>query len=673
MMILNKWVLVVALALLSGTGHTQTLSPLDQAFKDFILKTVPQGPAGPTGPTGPKGATGATGPAGPIGPAGPTGAAGARGAIGPAGPAGPQGVPGPVGPAGPPGPQGPPGSGGVTPTFGAVYYFQSMGGNDANDCKSLATACLTIGKANSIALFPGDSLLFAGSFAGNVMLSPANVSAAGNANIPVTVGSVDPNNRAIITATSNGGEVGVVTCAGISGCTVTNLILRGGDLLHMPRAGVMIQNNTGNRVGGIKVTNNDIANIAHFAATKPAGPDGQGDWGAHVMIQGWPGTGGLENILIENNKLHGLNGPTSFDDTGIGGWGNGINIFNVTVRGNEVWDIGGGPTGLNNGRAYPPMGDGIGAVGWNGALIEHNKVHDVGANMKNCGGPAGILTADVVGAVIQFNEVWRVQPVPRFDTGCDWIGIDLDNNTNSSVVQFNYTHDNYNSGLYLFDGAGGNWDNNTLRYNISERDSWGGFTGFGAIGISIPNSRTIFVYGNTTFNDRIYHGQPFQNPDQGGVGISISNVGNISGIIANNLIIVSARIGWDGTPAGGGCMAFNARQNQGGWAPTVRIENNHFHCVNTTWWDNWWGQVEYFDFASMMTPSGKFQATTIGNPMITSGGTGPAGYVLQRGSPLIGTGLNIGTLVPTPPTLDYFGNAVPAPGYNRGADGGAHP
>jgi hypothetical protein len=38
---------------------------------------------------------------------------------------------------------------------------------------------------------------------------------------------------------------------------------------------------------------------------------------------------------------------------------------------------------------------------------------------RNCGGPAGILTINVDGALIQFNEVYNVQPAPRYDNGCD--------------------------------------------------------------------------------------------------------------------------------------------------------------------------------------------------------------------------------------------------------------
>jgi hypothetical protein len=58
------------------------------------------------------------------------------------------------------------------------------------------------------------------------------------------IGSIDPANRATITATV-GGKTGIVQISGVSGITVTDLILRGPTTASagtMPRGGVMVQN-----------------------------------------------------------------------------------------------------------------------------------------------------------------------------------------------------------------------------------------------------------------------------------------------------------------------------------------------------------------------------------------------------------------------------------------------
>src|SRR6516165_12576146 len=126
-----------------------------------------------------------------------------------------------------------------------VYYFNSATGNDANDCRSTANACKTIAKAMLHTYAPGEKLLFVGSFAGNVTMTPKTVPSLGDPAKPIIIGSMDPANRATITA-KVGGETGIVQISGVSGVTVTDLILRGpagtGTPQTMPRGGVMIQN-----------------------------------------------------------------------------------------------------------------------------------------------------------------------------------------------------------------------------------------------------------------------------------------------------------------------------------------------------------------------------------------------------------------------------------------------
>jgi hypothetical protein len=105
----------------------------------------------------------------------------------------------------------------------------------------------------------------------------------------------------------------------------------------------------------------------------------------------------------------------------------------------------------------------------------------------------------------------------------------------------------------------------------------------------------------------------------------------------------------------------------------VLIKNNHFGCLSAKpYFENWFGGSMYYDLDSLQSATGKFQGTTQGDPMITSGGTGPNGYALKRGSPIIGAGMDYRALVPSPPTADYFGNSIPAGALNIGADAAAH-
>jgi hypothetical protein len=62
-------------------------------------------------------------------------------------------------------------------SMSGVYYFHSATGNNTNDCRPTANACKAIAKAMSQTYAPGAKLLFAGSFVGNVTLTPKSVPA----------------------------------------------------------------------------------------------------------------------------------------------------------------------------------------------------------------------------------------------------------------------------------------------------------------------------------------------------------------------------------------------------------------------------------------------------------------------------------------------------------------
>jgi hypothetical protein len=94
------------------------------------------------------------------------------------------------------------------------------------------------------------------------------------------------------------------------------------------------------------------------------------------------------------------------DENGINGFGNGKNIFNVLYQGNHVYDIGGYPT-------FTSSGNGILTNGVDGATLQFNIAHDLGANVKSCGGPAGIWAYSSNNVTIQHNVSTRCRPSCR--------------------------------------------------------------------------------------------------------------------------------------------------------------------------------------------------------------------------------------------------------------------
>ena len=186
--------------------------------------------------------------------------------------------------------------------------------------------------------------------------------------------------------TAHGPWTAIVNIDGVSGFTLNNLILRGdGSATSPTQWGIHIYNDYSNGVPAandstssttadtITIENTDIGGVQ---VTTPT------DASSEIFFAGWVRTddvcGAINNVKFLNNTLHGLNGVTSKDDNGI--WGYTCNnITNVLYQGNTVYDIGG--TGFNSSE-----GNGILANGIDGAVIQDNVAHDLGAAANTCGG-----------------------------------------------------------------------------------------------------------------------------------------------------------------------------------------------------------------------------------------------------------------------------------------------
>jgi hypothetical protein len=566
---------------------------------------------------------------------------------------------------------------------GVAYYFSSTGSDTSNDCTNSASPCQTISKANGIVKQAGDSILLkrGDTFTGCININATNW--FGTQGTPGIVGAFSSGAAPILNANCTG-ETGAVWIHEASGVTVQDLDIRA-PTVPTPRGGIMIQNNSSTRIGGIIIQRNLIGGARYFQSTRPGGIGTQGTNGGNIEIKGYPNPGGMENISVLNNTICGLSGVDSADDTGRSGFGG--SIFNETWRGNIMCNIGGGPSDVTaNGVNYPPMGSGAEFNGVTGILAEFNIAHDLSNNFISCGGPVGMYTYQSADAMLQFNEVYNVQPKASnyaHDGQCDFIGLDFDGFTNNSTAQYNYTHDNWGAGFYHFT-TGGAWNNNTFRYGISENDSKGGAPSFGALALHIDSGNPfLYMYNNTTFNNRTYSGAQFGNYNQMATGLSIPTSGVFRGAIVNNIIATSKSVY---------NLCHFTNNNTPGFAPTVVISNNRYYCTNAgTDWR--WGNVAYSTIASFQAATGYGANSTVGNPVwgstrptgtcswTPSSNDGPQscpdGYHLSAGSSVVlGTGvdsvfgLNVGT-------RDYYGNSITGgngigSGFNMGADGQAH-
>ena len=543
--------------------------------------------------------------------------------------------------------------GGAVTSASATTYYISPTGSDGNNGTSTSTPWQTIAKVNAGHFVAGDSVLFQGgqTFTGALVFSYATNIPASSATTLITVGSYGTG-AAEILSNNTGTLSAAVTVNGINGIQVTGLtILGGGGTSPTTSNGVYILNQSGSSKSAITVNN---CNISNFAGSS-------GSQSAEVYISGYYGA--LDTVSITNNQLHGANGVGSKDSNGIYGIGSGENITNVVYSGNTVYNLGGLPANT---------GGGIVANCVNGGYLEYNIVHDVGGNSTSCGGPGGVWCYESNNITIQFNEVYQVRPI-TYTSGCDWIAYDLDGGVSHSVVQYNYSHNNFGTALlaYVQTVGGHAWGNNIYRYNISENDAIGsGSANQTAISITASPTNPLQIYGNTIYMGlKNSTGLSVAMQSNNGVAVNLPT----GSIIENNIFYILPQ------------TYYGQTYNQYMYFPYGlsggTINNNVYYGGGT---NQVWrvGSTQYTSFASYQSATGYDHASLTSNPQLLNPGTGgtlswtpsahngpqpaPSAYTLSPTSPDFNVGATISGA-----TWDYYGNAVPnGVGYNIGAYGG---
>ena len=535
----------------------------------------------------------------------------------------------------------------------AGTYYVSPSGSDSNSGLSPTQAWKTIAKVNGFTFPQGSLVYFEGgqTFTGCLVFNAKNVPSS-SASTPFRVYS-SGTGQATVKSNCTGASSAAVTADNVSGFQLNNLkVVNGG----ATAAGVLLENQTSSSATqGLTVSNSEISGFS-----TPSGSSSS--FGGEIMVLGYAvnaHSGPLNHVQIIDNKLHGAS-VTSADGPGIYGWGSGENITDVTVQGNTIYNLG---------MPVKDLGAGVTADGWNGAVIQHNVIHDVGANVTSCGGASGIETYTSNNVTVRYNEVYNVQPSPAFTAGCDWDGIDLDGGTSNSVVEYNYTHHNAGSGLLAYTSTVDSkvWGLNTFRYNISQNDDWGKIQG-GLMDV-VPSApkNALSVYGNTFFTN---NAQTTKSSASAcfDFGYSAGTWGSGSKVTDN--ICDLADKDQSGHP---GQFYYNPYGQTG-----MALSHNLYYTASSPTWR--WGGTTYSSLAAWQAAN--LETKPIGgDPLLTSPGTGgtcpssptagtgpqpcPQGYTLKSGSPALGAG----AAVSGNGGVDYYQGAIPNP-PNIGADAG---
>jgi hypothetical protein len=543
----------------------------------------------------------------------------------------------------------------------ATNYYVSPTGSDSNNGTSTSTPWMTISQVSRFVFSPGDHVYFQGgqSFTGCVVFSHVTNVPVSSESTPFVVGSYGTGSATLLSncpgvnqSNGLGPRSALVTIDGVSGFILNNLILSANGTAT--QFGVLIENSSGTTASSISVENSDVSGFYTTAS----------DTSSEIEVLGYPlngNCGSLNKVYILNNSLHGANGPTSQDDAGINGYGCGLNITNVVYEGNTVYNLGGG-------GAFPNIANGIIANGVNGAQIQYNIAHDIGANTTSCGGSAGIWAYTSNRIAIQFNEVYNVQPV-SFTTGCDWDAYDLDGGVTNSVVQYNYSHHNAGNAWLAYTAVvdSQSWGNNIFRFNISENDGYLNTNG-GIFSTSWNPAPPLPLY---FYNNTIYMSGNWGDQWNPVPAIQIANSGNFTAgsIIENNIIYNNFT---DSNTLGPRIFYIPN-------APTgLTINNNDYFTSATGPGLNWtWNNIVYYSLSDWQAACHCDANSSLANPLLTAPGTGgtlswtaslengpqpgPTGYQLQSAAPDKTTGADL-LACPSQPQYpgarDYYGNSI---------------
>lgn len=487
-----------------------------------------------------------------------------------------------------------------SPTTRSSYFIDNVSGNDASDGKTIATAWKTITKVNGKIFFPGDSILFknTGQWVGTL-----RVQGEGAPGKPIVVSSYGTGTT--MPVFNGNGALRTVYLSNQQYFEITNLEVTNSVSPGSKKRGIEVENTDRGMLTHIRIYKNNVHDIL---GDNVKGQDGS----IGIMVVVRKGNSGVkpswfDSVWIESNVVKTVNRTaigTSSDWRCKPEWGctSGTGYYpttNLVIRNNYVEDAG---------------GDGIVPIAADGTLVEYNLVN--GANRNSGTANAGIWCFNSNKNLFQFNEAYRVK------TAIDGQGYDVDFGQDSTIFQYNYSHDNDGGFMLLCTNVVGANTNAIVRYNISQNDKY----------------RIIMLNGNVQ-NAQIY----------------------------NNTMYL---------PAGSTTRPIAVDNWGGSYPQNIYVRNNIFHLTSAGAWIQWDSitGTKVFDHNIVYgvhtagEPTGSFNLNT--DPLLVAPGTGTtgsysggvlsfgnvSGYQLQSGSPAFGAG----AIIPNNGGRDYWGNPVPS-------------
>lgn len=333
---------------------------------------------------------------------------------------------------------------------GTTYYVDSSIGRDVNAGTSKDSPWRNITAINNHTFKPGDTILLK---AGGIWYGNIGVHGSGTKEKPIVIDQYGEGNKPSIIGQPDQVYF-VLSLANVQYWEVNNLDLSSEYSIN----GIYFHGGKSNKLSHIYIRNCEIHDLTI---------GGGYSRGNGIRIDG---RYFANDVRIENNYIHDLSGDGIMVDGDV----SPQQITNLYVAHNTVMNV---------------AGDGIIIRDAVAPLTEYNYVN-------NCGympfeSHAGIWCAFTESAVFQYNECCFVRKPAN---SLDGMAFDADMETNRTIFQYNYSHDN-EGGFHL----SMNYDKNEIiRYNISQNDKSQLFSG------TIPspdcNVYNNIFYGPATLN-----------------------------------------------------------------------------------------------------------------------------------------------------------------------------
>ncbi|MDR3735042.1 MAG: right-handed parallel beta-helix repeat-containing protein [Acidobacteriaceae bacterium] len=356
----------------------------------------------------------------------------------------------------------------------STFYVDSASGNDANSGTSPTLAWSSLAPVNQHTFMPGDHILL---HAGQSWSGAIEAHGNGTTENPITLGSYGEGAKPLI---QGQGVSAVLTLRDVSGWTVEDISITNHGDSQDPRLGILIE--TSKYAFALHLVRVDIRDVNGQLSKEAGGigiiPDGHGHPAHfddilidHCIIRHMAGMGIFLHVLDRDNHAY-LN-------------------THVRLTGNTIVDIGKNAIFLR---------------GTTDGLIDHNKVRFAAAHEHG----NAICVGWSKHTTVSYNEVSETGlHTGPFDGGA----VDVDDGSISTVVEYNWSHDNV-AGFGVGSQPNDNCDaiGTIIRYNLSENDSVRVFSVHG-------HDRSTAIYNNTAFIGQghspapVHTGRYKQNPE----------------------------------------------------------------------------------------------------------------------------------------------------------------